>query len=100
PTQTSIHESTDLGTQVSIEKTLATAQSYIGSHSRCTRPTEDVFNPEDRKIREEIIRMIIQYLSDEGYTASKMTIYDEANVNWHEKEEHVVEVNRLKKAIL
>ncbi|CAG8520389.1 6639_t:CDS:10 [Dentiscutata erythropus] len=120
----SIHESTDLGSQVSTEENsskpnagikdknlerinkrksleaLAKAHSYIGSHSICTKPTEDVFNPEDRKIREEIIRMIIQYLSDEGYTASKMTIYDEANVNWHEKEERVVEVNRLKKAIL
>ncbi|RIB15535.1 WD40-repeat-containing domain protein [Gigaspora rosea] len=120
----SINETTDLGSQVSTEESSskpdaeikdknlegnnrrkslearATVHSYIGSHSRCTRPTEDVFNPEDRNIREEIIRMIIQYLSDEGYTASKMTIYDEANVNWHEKEERVIEVNRLKKAIL
>ena len=44
--------------------------------------------------------MIIQYLSDEGYTTSKVAIYDEANVKWHEKEERVVEVKRLKKAIL
>ena len=44
--------------------------------------------------------MIIQYLSDEGYTASKMTVYDEANVKWHEREERIVEVKRLKKAIL
>jgi len=44
--------------------------------------------------------MIIQYLSDEGYTASKMTVYDESNVKWHEREERVVEVKRLKKAIL
>ncbi|CAG8798165.1 4764_t:CDS:2, partial [Cetraspora pellucida] len=64
-TQTSIREPTDLGTQVPIEESgseetnrrksleaLATVHSYIGSHSRCTRPTEDVFNPEDRKIRE------------------------------------------------
>ncbi len=44
--------------------------------------------------------MIIQYLSDEGYTSSKMTVYDEANVKWHEREERIVEVKRLKKAIL
>src|SRR4051812_4587336 len=44
--------------------------------------------------------MIIQYLSDEGYHASKTTVYDEANIKWHEREERVAEVKRLKKAII
>lgn len=44
--------------------------------------------------------MIIQYLSDEGYPASKMTIYDEANVKRHEREEHAMDFKRTKKAIL
>ena len=44
--------------------------------------------------------MIIQYLSDEGYTTARTIIYDEANVKWHEREERVVEAKRLKKAIL
>ncbi|EXX66134.1 Rsa4p [Rhizophagus irregularis DAOM 197198w] len=79
---------------------LATAHHHVGAHLKCIRPTEDIFNPEDPKIREDIVRMIIQYLSDEGYTASKMTVYDEANVKWHEREERIVEVKRLKKAIL
>ncbi|CAG8561390.1 4547_t:CDS:2, partial [Acaulospora colombiana] len=78
---------------------LATANYHVGTHSKCIRPTEDIFNPEDPKIREDIVRMIIQYLSDEGYTVSKMTIYDEANVKWNEREERVVEVKRLKKAV-
>ncbi|CAG8446282.1 13569_t:CDS:10 [Acaulospora morrowiae] len=78
----------------------ATANYHVGTHLKCIKPTEDIFNPEDPKIREDIIRMVIQYLSDEGYTASKMTIYDEANVKWHEREERVVELKRLKKAVL
>ncbi|CAI2185311.1 11560_t:CDS:10 [Funneliformis geosporum] len=79
---------------------LATAHHHVGAHLKCIRPTEDIFNPEDPKIREDIILMITQYLSDEGYNTSKMTIYDEANVKWHEKEERVAEFKRLKKAIL
>ncbi|CAH1757289.1 3663_t:CDS:10 [Entrophospora sp. SA101] len=79
---------------------LATANHHVGVHLKCIRPTEDIFNPEDPKIREDIIRMIIQYLSDEGYSASKMTIYDEANVKRHEREEHAADFKRIKKAIL
>ena len=44
--------------------------------------------------------MIMQYLSDEGYNASQMTIQDESNVKWHEREENTHETRRLKKAIL
>ncbi|CAG8753285.1 2439_t:CDS:2, partial [Dentiscutata heterogama] len=106
----SIHESTDLGSQVSTEENsskpnagikdknlerinkrksleaLAKAHSYIGSHSRCTKPTEDVFNPEDRKIHEVNVN-IYDFISILATLHQKMTIYDEANVNWHEKEE-------------
>lgn len=44
--------------------------------------------------------MVMQYLADEGYNASQMTIQDEANVKWHEREENTNETRRLKKAIL
>ena len=44
--------------------------------------------------------MILQYLSNEGYQASKITLYDEANVKRHERDEHQAEIRRLKKAIL
>ena len=49
---------------------------------------------------QDIIRMIMQYLADEGYNASQMTIQDESNVKWHEREENTNETRRLKKAIL
>ncbi|CAG8461370.1 10173_t:CDS:10 [Ambispora gerdemannii] len=79
---------------------LATSNHHVAKHVSCIRPTEDIFDPEDPNIREDIIRMVMQYLSDGGYNASKTTLYDEANLKWHEREEHVVEVKRLKKAIL
>ncbi|KAG9296188.1 hypothetical protein G9A89_014780 [Geosiphon pyriformis] len=79
---------------------LATGNHHVAAHLGCIRPTEDIFNPEDPNIREDIIRMIIQYLSDEGYTSSKTTLYDEANFKGHEREERVTEVNRLKKGII
>jgi hypothetical protein len=44
--------------------------------------------------------MIMQYLADEGYNASQMTIQDESNVKWHEREENTNDTLRLKKAIL
>ncbi|CAG8509359.1 158_t:CDS:10 [Ambispora leptoticha] len=80
--------------------TLATSHHYVAKHVSYISPTEDIFNPEDPNIREDIIRMIMQYLSDEGYNASKTTLYDEANFKFHEREEHVAEIKRLKKAIL
>jgi COMPASS component SWD3 len=44
--------------------------------------------------------MILQYLSDEGYYASRAVVHDEANVKWKEREERGIEAKRLKQAIL
>lgn len=44
--------------------------------------------------------MILQYLTDEGYHTSRMTLQDEANIRLREGEEGKAEVKRLKKAIL
>jgi len=51
-------------------------------------------------VTQEIIQMIIQYLHDEGYQASKMIVHDEAIVKWYEREELHEEVQKAKKAIL
>lgn len=48
----------------------------------------------------DIIRLILQYLSDEGFYASRAIVHDEANVKWKEREERGVEAKRLKQAIL
>lgn len=64
------------------------------------QPTDDIFNSNDPRIKEDIIAIIMQYLQDEGYHASQSVLYDETNVKWKEREERTLEVKRLKKAIL
>lgn len=90
-------------------------------HSSYVRPTEDIFNANDPHIKEvswfsrlcvcslqlltsqeskDIISIIMQYLSDEGYHTSQAVLYDETNVKWKEREERTMEAKRLRKAIL
>ncbi|CDS02671.1 hypothetical protein LRAMOSA00076 [Lichtheimia ramosa] len=72
----------------------------MGMHSSYVRPTEDIFNANDPRIKEDILGIIMQYLADEGFHASQAVLYDETNVKWKEREERTIEVKRLKKAIL
>ncbi|KAI8866339.1 WD40 repeat-like protein [Ramicandelaber brevisporus] len=67
---------------------------------RRTPASEDLFNASSPRIREDIIRIIIQYLGDEGLDASKLTLSDEANVRWRENNERVTDLRRLRQAIL
>eukprot|EP00741_Cyanophora_paradoxa_P003408 tig00000704_g3311.t1 len=61
---------------------------------------EQVFDPSDPQIKSDIIRIIIQYLANEGYTASMMTIQDEANVSFKESQEKRALIKRMRKLIL
>ncbi|KAI7859171.1 WD40-repeat-containing domain protein [Circinella umbellata] len=79
---------------------LAMNSQHTEMHSSYVRPTEDIFNANDSRIKEDIIGIVMQYLSDEGYHASQAVLYDETNVKWKEREERTIEVKRLKKAIL
>lgn len=51
-------------------------------------------------MKDDILAIIMQYLSDEGYHTSQAVLHDETNVKWREREERSMEVKRLKKAIL
>jgi hypothetical protein len=44
--------------------------------------------------------MLLQYLHEEGYNSSRLTLHDEANVKWKDLEEQQVDVKRMRKAIL
>jgi hypothetical protein len=44
--------------------------------------------------------MVVQYLQDSGYTASALTIQDEANVKMYEELEQRVQLKAMRKAIL
>ena len=57
---------------------------YVGVRPK--RVTEQrTINPADPKIKQDIIRMILQYLQEEGYAASFVTIQDETNVKLAEQ---------------
>ncbi|KAI8063567.1 WD40-repeat-containing domain protein [Gongronella butleri] len=81
-------------------RSLAAQNRHVGLHPSYIRPTEDIFNADDQRIKDDILAIVMQYLADEGYHASHTVLYDEANVKWKEKEERLAEAKRLKKAIL
>ena len=64
------------------------------------QPTEEIFNANHPTIKEDIIRMIVQYLSDEGYVVSRTTLVDEMNIKRFEREERQTEIKRMRRAIL
>jgi hypothetical protein len=70
--------------------------------TRCTflGPLSPLFNPESPRIKEDILRMIVQYLQGEGYSASVLTLQDEANVKTKERLNKMALFKRLRKAIL
>ena len=57
-------------------------------------------NPSDPRIKQDILRMILQYLQDEGYSASFLTVQDEANIKLAEQQGQRAQLKRARKAIL
>lgn len=49
---------------------------------------------------QDILRLIEQYLSDEGYVSTKLVLHDEANLKGKERDERAADSKRLKRAIL
>ncbi|KAI8614000.1 WD40-repeat-containing domain protein [Chytriomyces sp. MP71] len=78
----------------------ASELQLVGMHARLIKASDEVFNAKDPAIKQDIIRMIAQYLGDEGFNAAKMTLLDESNVKSTEREEHGMDVKRIKKCIL
>jgi COMPASS component SWD3 len=61
---------------------------------------ESLLSGSDPQIQKDILRIIAQYLGDHGYNASKMMILDEMNLKTFEKKEQVLEIKRMKNAIM
>ncbi|ORZ29211.1 WD40-repeat-containing domain protein [Catenaria anguillulae PL171] len=78
----------------------ASSNTLVNNHLRSLGRHMDLLNPADSKIKEDIVRLMVQYLTDEGYLASKLTLQDEANVRIHEAAERQTDLRRLRKAIL
>ncbi|KAI8819010.1 WD40-repeat-containing domain protein [Fimicolochytrium jonesii] len=102
--ETSVAQETATGTTVESRRsslvTIAANQKHVGIQPTAIRPTDDIFNVNEERIKEDIVRMVVQYLHDGGYHASKMTLLDEANVKTYEREERQIEIRRMRKAVL
>lgn len=61
---------------------------------------QSIFDPHDPNVKHEIIRTIIQYLQDEGYTGSSMVLQDETNVKIRNIAAKRSQLKRMKRAIL
>eukprot|EP01137_Pigoraptor_chileana_P022042 Opistho-2@86488 len=71
---------------------------HVGARAKSVYLTEDIFN--NQKIKEDIIRMMVQYLQNEGYNASKVVLQDEASVKLNEIRTDQSHVKRMRKALL
>eukprot|EP00124_Ichthyophonus_hoferi_P004443 Ihof_evm2s489 gene=Ihof_evmTU2s489 len=60
---------------------------------------EDIFKNDDN-IKQDIVRMILQYLEDEGYRQARVVLQDEANVKVVERQQRQALVRRMRKTIL
>jgi COMPASS component SWD3 len=78
----------------------ATAR-YVGAPSRSTvAGGEKLFDPASQRIKDDVLRMVIQYLQNEGFVASVMTIQDEANVKTKEKLNRRAIFKRMRQSIV
>eukprot|EP00899_Mesostigma_viride_P000063 jgi/Mesvir1/10057/Mv12126-RA.1 len=95
-------QSSDASDSSRLRERLALAQQvrHVGVQQQSPGFAESALQHDDPHIKEDIIRMILQYLQNEGYTASMVTIQDEANVKAGEEASKRSRVRRLKNAVL
>eukprot|EP00291_Cryptomonas_curvata_P002499 CAMPEP_0172180908 /NCGR_PEP_ID=MMETSP1050-20130122/17517_1 /TAXON_ID=233186 /ORGANISM="Cryptomonas curvata, Strain CCAP979/52" /LENGTH=280 /DNA_ID=CAMNT_0012854119 /DNA_START=42 /DNA_END=881 /DNA_ORIENTATION=+ len=76
----SVHDHSPVSSSMAVEsRGQGTARTgFLGTLSK--KPDRVVLNPKNPAIKEEILKMIVSYLQDEGYNASSMLLQDEANV--------------------
>lgn len=84
---------------LAIEKIVLNSQ-YIGPPRKTVHIDDSIFSKDDTQVKEDIVKMIIQYLQDENYSTSVMTLQDEANVKLTEQQNQQGHLKRMKKAIL
>ncbi|KAJ1992833.1 hypothetical protein H4R33_000880 [Dimargaris cristalligena] len=83
-------------------------QKYEAALSQSTHSAEPnlhgalapVLDDNSPQIKQDMLRMIVQFLGDEGYQISKNTVCDETGVKQLAQMNKIQEIRRLKKAIL
>ncbi|EME26021.1 hypothetical protein Gasu_63220 isoform 2 [Galdieria sulphuraria] len=72
----------------------------VGKQSRSFPWYEQIIDPSDRHLKEDIIRLIVQYLQEEDYLYSAAALQDEANVKHKDVLAQQAHLQRVKTAIL
>ncbi|PVU86082.1 hypothetical protein BB560_006816, partial [Smittium megazygosporum] len=77
-----------------------TSYEFSQNSSQFTRASGDLFNASDPRIKNDILRIIGQYLDDNSFTYTKTVLYDEANLKKKQKNEYLSAVVNLRQAVL
>ncbi|GJQ11439.1 hypothetical protein GpartN1_g3230.t1 [Galdieria partita] len=72
----------------------------VGKQSRSFPWYEQILDPKDRRLKEDIIRLIVQYLQEEDYLYSAAALQDEANVKHKDVLAQQAHLQRVKTAIV
>eukprot|EP01113_Clastostelium_recurvatum_P035398 TRINITY_DN4932_c0_g1_i4.p1 TRINITY_DN4932_c0_g1~~TRINITY_DN4932_c0_g1_i4.p1 ORF type:complete len:633 (-),score=71.36 TRINITY_DN4932_c0_g1_i4:60-1958(-) len=101
-TQNRIHHHPGMNPAQDAVATQVSNAVHVGIQRRTTRieDNEELFSLQEPQVREDILRMIMQYLQDEGYNSSVMTLQDEANIKMAEQVQKTILVKKMRKLIL
>ena len=91
---------TDASQQAGQVATLSKSSSEHGHVGTSSQSLDKLFSRADARIRQDIIRMVLQYLHEEGFTSTRVVLHDEANLKQKEYEQDSQDWRRLKKSVL
>eukprot|EP00808_Paulinella_micropora_P014270 g79016.t1 len=77
-------------------------ESWLSRESAQIRNLVDpatTFDPEDPLIKREMVALILDYLSSEGYTSASLVLRDEANINFEDQSRHTVRIQSICRAV-
>ncbi|SJX64442.1 related to TAF5-subunit of TFIID and SAGA complexes [Sporisorium reilianum f. sp. reilianum] len=89
-------------------QTVGQLTAHTASTSRDTNPNQATYassrtailRPDDAQVRNDIIRMIDQWLADEGFGATRQLLMEEAGIKRREREEAGLDARKLRGHIL
>mmetsp|Transcript_16887 Transcript_16887/g.43093 ORF Transcript_16887/g.43093 Transcript_16887/m.43093 type:complete len:544 (+) Transcript_16887:126-1757(+) len=78
---------------------LSRSHSLVNKKAKFIENVDQIFDEKSFRIKQDILRLICHYLKEEGYTASFLTIQDEANIKLAEQAKQNQLFVAMKKAI-
>ncbi|PVU87218.1 hypothetical protein BB561_006430 [Smittium simulii] len=64
------------------------------------KASSDLFNESDPRIKNDLVRIIGQYLDDNGFTTTKTVLFDEANIRKKQKSDYLTDMVNLRQAVI